>query len=41
MKGILPVLLFFLAREKTRVLDVRYWVMKPDGTIEESPAARP
>jgi hypothetical protein len=38
LKGILPVLLFFLAREKTQVLDVRYWVMKPDGTIEESPA---
>ncbi len=41
MKGILPVLLFFLAREKTRVLDVRYWVMKPDGTIEESRATGP
>lgn len=41
LKGILPVLLFFLAREKTRVLDVRYWVMKPDGAIEESPAAGP
>ena len=38
LKGILPVLLFFLAREKTQVLDVRYWVMKPDGAIEESPA---
>jgi hypothetical protein len=41
LKGILPVLLFFLAREKTQVLDVRYWVMKADGTIEESPAAGP
>jgi hypothetical protein len=41
MKGILPVLLFFLAREKTQVLDVRHWVMKPDGAIEESPAAGP
>lgn len=41
LKGILPVLLFFLAREKTQVLDVRYWVMKPDGTIEESPATGP
>jgi hypothetical protein len=39
MQGILPVLLFFLAREKARVLDVRYWVMKADGSIEESPAA--
>jgi hypothetical protein len=41
LKGILPVLLFFLARENTRVLDVRYWVMKPDGAIEESPAVGP
>jgi hypothetical protein len=36
LKGILPILLFFLAREKAQVLDVRYWIMKPDGTIEES-----
>jgi hypothetical protein len=41
LKGTLPVLLFFLAREKARVLDVQYWVMKPDGTIEESPGTRP
>jgi hypothetical protein len=41
LKGILPVLLFFLVREKTQVLDVRYWLMKPDGSIEESPAAGP
>lgn len=41
MKGILPILLFFLAREKTQVVDVRYWLMKPDGTIEESPAGGP
>ena len=41
LKGTLPVLLFFLAREQARVLDVQYWVMKPDGTIEESPAAGP
>ncbi len=41
LKGILPVLLFFLAREKTRVVDVYYWLMKPDGTIEESSAAGP
>ena len=39
LKGIIPILLFFLAREKTQVLDVRYWLMKPDGSIEESPAA--
>ena len=41
VKGILPILLFFLAREKTQVLDVRYWVMKPDGTVAESPATGP
>jgi hypothetical protein len=41
LKGTLPVLLFFLAREKARVLDIQYWVMKPDGTIVESPATGP
>jgi hypothetical protein len=41
LKGTLPVLMFFLAREQARVLDVQYWVMKPDGTIIESPAACP
>ena len=41
LKGTLPVLMFFLAREQARVLDVQYWVMKPDGTIVESPAAAP
>ena len=41
VKGTLPVLLFFLAREKARVLDVKYWVMKPDGTIEETPGTGP
>jgi hypothetical protein len=41
LKGTLPVLMFFLAREQARVLDVQYWVMKPDGTIAESPAANP
>lgn len=41
LKGILPILMFFLAREKTQVLDVRYWVMKPDGTVAESPATGP
>jgi len=38
LKGTLPVLMFFLAREQARVLDVQHWVMKPDGTIAESPA---
>jgi hypothetical protein len=38
IKGVLSVLLFFLAREGVQVEDVKYWVMKPDGTIEETPA---
>lgn len=38
LKGTLPVLMFFLAREQARVLDIQYWVMEPDGTIAESPA---
>jgi hypothetical protein len=38
LDGVLPVLMFFLAREKTRILDVRYWAMKPDGSIAEVPA---
>jgi hypothetical protein len=38
VKGVLPVLLFFMAREEARVVDVRYWVMKPEGTIVETPA---
>jgi len=41
LKGTLPVLMFFLAREQARVLDVQYWVMKPDGTVAESPALGP
>ena len=41
LQGILPVLLFLLAREKAQVLDVQYWVMKPDGTIDASPALGP
>jgi hypothetical protein len=38
LKGVLPVLLFFLAREGLTVDDVKYWVMRPDGAIEEEPA---
>jgi hypothetical protein len=41
LKGTLPVLMFFLAREQAQVLDVQYWVMKPDGAIIESPVAGP
>jgi hypothetical protein len=37
IEGVLSVLLFFLAREGVRVEDVQYWVMKPEGTIEETP----
>ena len=39
LKGALPVLMFFLAREQARVLDVQYWAMQPDGSIAESAAA--
>jgi hypothetical protein len=39
LKGVLPVLLFFLAREQAQVADVRYGVMRPDGAVEEWPAA--
>ena len=38
VNGVLPVLLFFLAREGVRVEDVKYWVMNPAGAIEEAPA---
>jgi hypothetical protein len=39
LKGALPVLLCFLAREQARVLDVQYWAMGPDGSITECSAA--
>jgi len=38
LKGVLPILLFFMAREKSRILDVEYWYMEPDGTIRQVPA---
>jgi hypothetical protein len=41
LKGTLPVLMFFLAREQVRVLDVQYWAMQPDGSIAESAEAGP
>ena len=41
LKGTLPVLMFFLAREQATVLEVQYWAMKPDGAIIESPALGP
>ena len=37
LNGVLPFLLFFMAREKTRILDVEYWSMEPDGTIKKVP----
>jgi hypothetical protein len=37
MDGVLPVLLYFLGREKVRVLEVNYWQMQPDGSITEQP----
>ena len=38
LKGVLPVLLVFLAREQARVLEVHHWLMQPDGTMVEQPA---
>ena len=35
LNGVLPFLLFFMARGKTHILDVEYWFMEPDGTIQE------
>ena len=39
LRGVLPVLLFFLAREQARVLEIEYVALKPDGTVEGLPAA--
>ena len=39
LSGVLPVLLFFMAREGLIVEDVKYWVMKADGSIEETEAS--
>jgi hypothetical protein len=38
IKGVLPVLLFMLARNNAQVLEVRYWTMGPDGKVREFPA---
>jgi hypothetical protein len=38
LKGVLPIILFFMARERLRILDVDYWFMEPDGTIRKVPA---
>ena len=37
LAGVLPVLLFFLAREQARVLEVQHLVMKADGAMAERP----
>ena len=37
LDGVLPVLLFFLGREQVRLVDVKYWLMQPDGSITEKP----
>ncbi len=39
LNGVLPFLLCFMAREKTRILDIEYWFMAPDGTIREVPGS--
>jgi hypothetical protein len=38
IKGVLPVLLFMLARSNAQVLDVQYWTMGLDGRVREFPA---
>jgi hypothetical protein len=38
IRGTLPVLLCFLAREQARVLEVQDWAMEPDGSITEAAA---
>lgn len=38
LDGVLPVLMYFLGREKVKVLEVNYWLMQPDGTITAKPA---
>ncbi len=37
LNGVLPFLLFSMARAKARILDVEYWCMEPDGTIQKVP----
>ena len=38
IRGVLPVLLFMLARNNAQVLDVRYRIMGLDGRVREFPA---
>jgi len=37
LAGVLPVLLFFLAREQARVLEVQHLVLKADGAMDARP----
>jgi hypothetical protein len=39
LDGVLPLLLFFMARANIRILAVEYWFMEPDGTIQKVPAS--
>jgi hypothetical protein len=41
LSGVLPLLLFFMARERARVVEVLHWAMKADGSIREIPAPAP
>jgi len=41
VKGVLPILLFTVAKNNAQVLDVCYWTMKPDGTVQAFPALGP
>jgi hypothetical protein len=36
LKGVLPVLLFFMAREKAQIQEIKYWLMEPDGAVKET-----
>ena len=38
IRGVLPLLLLFMAREKIRVLEVQHWFMNLNESIEEMPA---
>ncbi|HYA42194.1 MAG TPA: hypothetical protein VEF34_12880 [Syntrophobacteraceae bacterium] len=38
LNGVLPIFLFFLARQRAHILEVEYWFMEPDGTIQRVPA---
>jgi hypothetical protein len=38
LRGVLPFLLFFMAREKIHIINIEYWFMEPNGTIQQIPA---